>query len=145
MSLDRSLEISITAIEAERKRMEIISSNIANVNTTRSLDGGPYRRRIALLEENPLSFADELSVAQKRLGRKSGGVRISDIVEDQTPLQKVYNPSHPDADKNGFVQLPNVNLGKEMVDLVESSNMYAANVTVYNVGKKMVQDTLQIQ
>ncbi len=145
MSLDRSLEISISAIEAERQRMELISSNIANVNTTRSIDGGPYRRRVAALEENPLTFNDELTAAEKKLGKQSGGVRISEITEDKTPLQKVYNPSHPDADKDGYVELPNVSLAKEMTDMVESSNMYSANVTAYNIGKKMITDTLTIQ
>ena len=137
MALDKALEISVSAIKSERERMEIISSNIANVNTTRSIDGGPYKRKIAVLEENPLTFNEEL--------KRSGGVRVSDIVDDKTPLQKVYNPSHPDADKDGFVEMPNVNLAKEMVDMVEASRMFEANVTAYNIGKKMVQDTLQIQ
>ena len=145
MALDKALEISVSAIKSERERMEIISSNIANVNTTRSIDGGPYKRKIAVLEENPLTFNEELTFAEKRLDKRSGGVRVSDIVDDKTPLQKVYNPSHPDADKDGFVEMPNVNLAKEMVDMVEASRMFEANVTAYNIGKKMVQDTLQIQ
>ena len=142
MSMDNSLSISTSAIQAERLRMELISSNIANINTTRSIDGGPYRRREAIFAEQSLSFDEELGLAQDKMN--SGGVKISDIVEDKTPFPKVYNPSHPDADKDGFVEMPNVSLSKEMVDMVESSRMYEANITAYNVTKKMVQDTLQI-
>ena len=143
MGLDNALSISASAIEAERTRMEIISSNIANINTTRSIDGGPYRRREAVFAEKILSFDEELGLAENKL-YGGGGVKVQDIVEDKTSFQKVYNPSHPDADKNGFVQMPNVKLSKEMVDMVEASNMYSANITAYNVAKKMAQDTLQI-
>lgn len=145
MGLDQAMEISVSAIEAERKRMEVISSNIANINTTRSMDGGPYRRKIAVLGERPLSFYEELALANEKLYKKEGGVAVMEIVEDKTPFQKVYNPSHPDADKDGMVRMPNVNLSKEMVDMIQSSKMYETNVTVYNIAKKMAQDTLQIQ
>ncbi|MBI5700659.1 flagellar basal body rod protein FlgC [Candidatus Saganbacteria bacterium] len=144
MGISRALEISISAIEAEKLRMEAISSNIANVNTTRTLDGGPYKRREVLFLEKPLSFDEELYIANNKIEKKTGGVKVAEIVEDKTPLQKVYNPTHPDADKNGMVQMPNVKLSKEMVDMVESSKMYEANITAYNTTKKMMQDTLQI-
>lgn len=142
-SLDRALDISVSALNAERLRMELISSNIANVSTTRSLSGGPYRRKVAVFGESQLSFDDQLSAAQKKL--EGGGVELLDIMEDNAPFQKVYNPSHPDADKEGYVSLPNVNLATEMVDMVSSSKMYEANVTAFNSTKKMMQDTLQIQ
>ena len=142
-SLNRAMDISVTAINAERKHMELISSNIANVNTTRSIDGGPYRRRIPIYEEEPVSFEKVLNRAEAKLS--GGGVKISDVVEDQSPFQRVYNPSHPDADKYGFVNLPNVDLSKEMVDMVYTSKLYEANITAYNATKKMMQDTLQIQ
>lgn len=142
-SLNRAMDISVTAINAERKHMELISSNIANVNTTRSISGGPYRRRIPIYEEEPVSFEKALNRAEAKLS--GGGVKISDVVEDQSPLQRVYNPSHPDADKYGFVNLPNVDLSKEMVDMVYTSKLYEANITAYNATKKMMQDTLQIQ
>jgi len=142
-SLNRAMDISVSAINAERKHMEIISSNIANVNTTRSIDGGPYRRRVPIYEEESVSFDKELSRAEARLS--GGGVKISDVIEDQSPFQRVYQPSHPDADAQGFVSLPNVDLAKEMVDMVYTSKLYEANVTAYNATKKMMQDTLQIQ
>lgn len=145
MSLDNAMNISVSAIEAERKRMEVISSNIANINTTRSMDGGPYRRKIAVLGERPLSFYEELALADEKLIKREGGVGVMEIVEDKTPFQKVYNPSHPDADKDGMVRMPNINLSKEMVDMIESSKMYETNITAYNIAKKMAQDTLQIQ
>lgn len=145
MGLDRALEISISGIRAERERMEIISSNIANINTTQSVDGGPYRRKIPLFVERPYSFEEELTLADERVSDKGGGVYLKEVVDDTAPLQVVYNPNHPDADANGMVQMPNISLSKEMVDMVDASKMYEANVTAYNVGKKMVQDTLQIQ
>lgn len=141
-NLNRAMDISVSAINAERLHMELISSNIANINTTRTLTGGPYRRRVAVFAEKPLSFAQELAAAQQKL--KTGGVEL-DAVEDNSTFQKVYNPGHPDADAFGFVSLPNVNLATEMVDLVSSSKFYEANITVYNATKKMMQDTLQIQ
>ena len=142
MGLDQALEISVSAIEAQRRTMELISSNLANINTTRTIFGGPYRRRIAVLKEKPLSFAEELALAELKL--KGGGVEVAEVVEDQTPFQKVYNPGHPDADAQGFVSMPNVNLSTEMVDMIYTSKLYEANITAFNATKKMMQDTLQL-
>jgi flagellar basal-body rod protein FlgC len=134
MGLDRALDISISAIAAQRVAQELIASNIANINTTRTVYGGPYRRRIPV-------FAEQLARAQQKLG----GVEVADVVEDTAPFQKVYNPGHPDADGQGFVSLPNVNLSKEMVDQLWISRWGEANITAYNATKKMMQDTLQLQ
>lgn len=142
MGFDQALEISVSAIEAQRRTMELISQNLANISTTRTIYGEPYRRKIAVLSEKPLSFSQELFKAELRLG--GGGVEVTDIVEDQTPFQKVYHPGHPDADAQGFVSMPNVNLSNEMVDLVYTSRLYEANITAFNATKKMMQDTLQI-
>lgn len=142
MGLNRALDISVSAIEAERRTIELISSNLANINTTRTVIGEPYRRKIAILSEKPLSFADELLQAETRL--YTGGVVVADIAEDQTPFQKVYNPGHPDADAQGYVLMPNVNLATEMVDLTYNSKLYEANITAFNATKKMLQDTLQL-
>lgn len=144
MGFDQALEISVSAIEAQRRTMELISSNLANINTTRTIFGGPYRRKIAVLSEKPIAFEDELSKAQMRLYGSSGGVEVADVAEDQTPFQKVYNPGHPDADAQGFVSMPNVNLATEMVDMVFTSKLYEANITAFNATKKMMQDTLQL-
>ncbi|MFA6548836.1 MAG: flagellar basal body rod protein FlgC [Candidatus Margulisiibacteriota bacterium] len=146
MGLDRSLEISVSGIEAQRLAMELIASNLANINTTNTIDGGPYRRRVAILSEKVLpSFADELSAAENRLTTRGGGVEISDIQEDSTPFPKAYRPDHPDADAQGFVSLPNVNYATEMTDMVFTQRMFEANVTAFNATKKMMQDTLQLQ
>jgi flagellar basal-body rod protein FlgC len=146
MGLDQALEISVSGIEAERRTMELISSNIANISTTRTVYGGPYRRKIAVLGEKPLTFAQELSRAEGKLvNTLSGGVEVVDVVDDQTPFQKVYKPGHPDADAQGFVTMPNVNLSDEMVDMIYVSKLYEANINAFNATKRMVTDTLTIQ
>ncbi len=144
MGLNRAMDISVTGINAQRITMELIASNLANINTTRTVYGGPYRRLMPILSEKPLSFAEELSMAEKKLLRKGGGVEVMDVVEDTAPFQKVYKPGHPDADAQGFVSLPNVNMSNEMVDLVYTSRLHEANITAFNATKKMMQDTLQI-
>ncbi|MCX5726793.1 MAG: flagellar basal body rod protein FlgC [Candidatus Saganbacteria bacterium] len=140
MGLNQAFDISVSGINAQRVRMEIIASNLANIDSTRSLEGGPYRRKVAVLGEKPLSFPEILSDQEKQ----AGGVEVVEIAEDGTPFQKVYNPGHPDADKDGFVTLPNVSLSKEMVDMTYVQKLYEANITAYNVTKKMAQDTLQL-
>jgi len=142
MGLDQALDISVSAIYANRTHMEVISSNLANINTTRTVQGGPYRRKIPVFSEKPLEFAEALSSAESKL---SGGIEVNEIVDDPTPFQKVFNPGHPDADSEGFVSLPNVSMAKEMVDMVYVSKVYEANITAYNATKKMEQETLQIQ
>lgn len=145
MGLNEALSISVSGIEAQRRTMELISSNIANINTTHSLYGGPYRRKVAVLSEQPLSFSEALSGAELRLSGAGGGVQVGEVAEDNTPFQKIYNPSHPDADAQGYVLMPNVNLSTEMADMVFVSKLYEANITAFNATKKMVSDTLQIQ
>ena len=142
MGIDQAMDISVSGIEASRIHMEVISSNLANINTTRTLQGGPYRRKIPVFSEKPLEFSEVLSTAERKL---SGGIEVSEIVEDITPFQKVFNPGHPDADSQGFVSLPNVSMSKEMVDMVYVSKVYEANITAYNASKKMAQEALQIQ
>jgi flagellar basal-body rod protein FlgC len=143
-SLNQAFDISVSAINAERLHLELISSNIANANTTRTITGEPYRRRVAVMSEKPLrSFAEELAYARLKL--EGGGVEVTDVVEDQTPFQRVFNPGHPDADSQGYVNMPNVDLAREMVDMVYASKLYEANITAFNATKKMMQDTLQIQ
>jgi flagellar basal-body rod protein FlgC len=147
MGLNQALEISVSGVEAQRRTMELISSNLANISTTRTIFGGPYRRRIAVLGEKPLTFKDELARAEGRLtsGLGGGGVEVQNVVEDQTPFQKVYNPGHPDADAQGNVLMPNVNMANEMVEMVYVSKLYEANINAFNATKKMMQDTLQLQ
>ncbi len=142
MGLDQALDISVSAINTNRIYMEMISSNLANINTTRTAQGGPYRRKIPVLSEKPLQFSESLSAAEQKL---SGGIEIKEIVEDPTPFQKVFNPGHPDADKEGFVSLPNVSLAKEMVDMVYVEKVYEANITAFETTKSMAKETISIQ
>ncbi|MEK7376507.1 MAG: flagellar basal body rod protein FlgC [Candidatus Margulisiibacteriota bacterium] len=145
MSLSSALDISVSGIMAEKTHMELIASNTANINTTKSVGGGAYKRKIAVYTETPISFQDQLSSAQAKLAKKPGGVFVSIVDDASSPAQKVYNPGHPDADLNGYVSLPNVSLATEMTDLVYSNQLYGANITVFNATKKMGQDALQIQ
>jgi len=147
MGLDRALNINVSGIEAQRQAMELIASNLANVNTTRTVYGGAYRRRIPIFSEKGLvSFEDELQIAENRLASSGGGgVEVAEIVEDNAPFPKVYRPGHPDADAEGFLSLPNVNLATEMVDMTYAQRIHEANITAFNATKKMMQDTLQLQ
>ncbi|MCS6951100.1 MAG: flagellar basal body rod protein FlgC [bacterium] len=143
MSLLNSLRISASGLTAERLRLDVIADNLANVNTTRSAGGGPYRRKVAILQERPVGFADLLSrSAAPTSGR--GGVRVVAIMEDTTPPQRVYQPGHPDADADGYVLMPNVNVVTEMVDLITATRAYEANVTAMNAAKQMALRTLDI-
>ena len=144
MNLFRSMDISASGLTAERVRMDVISQNIANVNTTRTSQGGPYRRKLVVLKEiQPDSFE---SILDKVKGKYSGkGVEVVQIAEDdQTPLREVYDPGHPDADQNGYVEYPNVNIVSEMVDMISATRAYEANVTAFNASKAMFQKSLEI-
>ena len=144
MNLFRSMDISASGLTAERLRMDIIAQNIANVNTTRTVQGGPYRRKLVVLKEiQPDSFE---SILDKVKGKYSGkGVEVVQISEDdQTPLREVYDPGHPDADQNGYVEYPNVNIVSEMVDMISATRAYEANVTAFNASKAMFQKSLEI-
>jgi len=142
MGINQALEIALSGITANRIHMEIVSSNIANINTTRTAQGGPYKRKIPVFGEKPLEFGEVLSTAESKM---NGGIEVTGIIEDQTPFQKVFNPGHPDADSDGYVSMPNVSLAKEMVDMVYVEKLYEANITAYTTTKTMAQQTLQIQ
>jgi len=132
----KSLRISSSGLSAERLRMDTISSNIANANTTRGENGGPYRRKVAVFQENLDQFSKN---DNKLLGVKAVGIE-----EDSSPFQKVYDPSHPDADKDGYVTMPNVNILNEMADLITATRAYEANVSAMNSEKSMFLKALEI-
>ncbi|WP_333652384.1 flagellar basal body rod protein FlgC [Dissulfurispira sp.] len=125
------LKVSATALEAQKIRMNVIASNIANVNSTRTPEGGPYRRRDVVFESY---IFDESSV----------GVNIPKIVEDERPFKMVYDPSHPDANKDGYVSYPNINTIEETVNLISATRAYEANLTLINSYKEMFMKTLDI-
>jgi flagellar basal-body rod protein FlgC len=133
MGMFDALNVSATGMSAERLRMDVIAENLANAETTRGANGQPYRRQEVVLQEKSPSFGEIL-----------GGVQVAGIVSDPTPPRKVYDPGHPDADKNGYVSLPNVNPVTEMVDLITASRGYEANVTAMNAAKQMFTKTFDV-
>jgi flagellar basal-body rod protein FlgC len=142
MSIFQSLSISGSALTANRLKLDVVSSNIANANTTRGqfVDGEwvPYRRKMVEVTANQTaSFGDYL---QKELS----GVQVKKIVEDTSPFQAVYDPSNPDSNEQGYVMMPNVDVTKEMVDLMSATRAYEANVTAFNAGKSMLVKALEI-
>lgn len=144
MSFLQSFDVSASALTAQRLRMDIIANNLANVNTTRTAKGGAYRREMPVFTEKPgeNSFSQ---ILQKTLDGQIGqGVRVSGIIEDQTPLKMVYNPDHPDANALGYVEMPNVNTITEMVDMISATRAYEASVTAINSAKSMAQKALEI-
>jgi flagellar basal-body rod protein FlgC len=140
-----SIDAAASALTAQRLRMDTISQNIANVNTTRSENGLPYRRRMVVFEERSGSvpFSEYLSESSKKL-YTAGGVRVSRIIEDPSPFKKVYDPGNPDADGDGYVQLPNVDIVSEMVNMISATRAYEAGVTSLNASKSMALKALEI-
>ncbi len=138
-----SLDIGASGLTAQRVRMDIISQNIANVNTTRTEDGTPYRRKDVLFEERAGSFSDVLATASDKLSNGQG-VRVTKIVEDTSEFKKVYDPGHPDADEDGYVNMPNVDVVTEMVNMISATRSYEANVTSINATKSMAMKALEI-
>lgn len=138
-----SMNVSASGMTAQRTRMDIISQNIANVNTTRDENGDVYRRQTVVFQENSTAPFDR--VLSNRLETyKANGVKISAIVEDTTEGSMVYDPSHPDADENGYVMMPNVNTVTEMTNLIDASRSYEANATAFNAAKSMAMKGLEL-
>ncbi|WP_134686193.1 flagellar basal body rod protein FlgC [Brevibacillus migulae] len=150
MSMFRAMDTSASALTVNRLRLDTISANVANANTTRArmVNGvwEPYRRKI--VEVSPQynqSFDNLLEAAIGNVsGRVEQGVRATAIKEDTTAFKRVYDPEHPDADAEGYVLLPNVDMMKEMVDMISASRSYEANVTVLNAGKSMMMKAFEI-
>lgn len=141
MSVFNSMQINSSGLTLERFKMDTISTNIANVNTTRTEDGGPYRRKEVIFEE---SLKKEINKISGNEDYKSFGVRATEIYEDNEGLKRVYNPSHPDADVQGYVLMPNVNMVDEMIGLINAQRTYEANVTALNTSKSILMKALEI-
>ncbi|MBZ4645047.1 MAG: flagellar basal-body rod protein FlgC [Clostridia bacterium] len=145
MSFFKALDISASGLSAQRLRMDLISQNISNADTTRTEKGTPYRRKVAVFEERDgsPSFSQYLSESSKaRLN--TSGVRVSRIIEDFSPFKRIYNPGHPDADRDGYVLMPNVDIMTEMVNMISATRSYEANVTAINSTKSMAMKALEI-
>ena len=170
MSFLNSLNISGSALTAQRLRLDIVSENISNMDTTRTENGGPYRRKV--VEFQPIGEEGFKTALESAIERARGnyhnrrinvdpinhsahfharaertndrGVRVSDIIEDETPFKTIYDPTHPDADEYGYVELPNVELIKKVIDAMSASRSYEANVTALNAVKLMASKALEV-
>ncbi|MGL5674991.1 MAG: flagellar basal body rod protein FlgC [Cellulosilyticaceae bacterium] len=140
MAFFGSMDIAASGMTAQRLRLDVVTQNLTNVNTTRTPEGGPYKRKAVIFESIPVanSFGAVLGQQQTK------GVRVSEVVSDNKPFPIVYNPTHPDADENGYVQMPNVNQIDEMTNMVSASRAYEANVTAFNTMKSMATKALEI-
>lgn len=136
-----NLRISSSGLSAERLRMDTIASNIANVNTTRGADGQPYKRKVAVFQEN---LNSELNKQTGGYEDVPMGVKAVGIEEDNSPMRRVYDPSNPDADAEGYVTMPNVNILNEMADMIVATRAYEANVNAVNSEKSMFLKALEI-
>lgn len=146
MALFSSFNISASGMTAQRLRTDVISENIANANTTRTSDGTPYVRKSVIFEEKgnvQNTFGNIFAAA--RSNRTGNGVKVTSVYEDEsTGMSLVYDPSHPDADENGYVTYPNVNVVQEMTDLIDATRSYEANVTAFNASKSMASKGLSV-
>lgn len=143
MSFFNALNTSATALTAQRLRMDVISENLANSDTTKTENGTPYKRKTVLFQEiNSRSAFD--TYLNRAMNSSAGyGVRVTKIVEDDRPGNKVYEPGHPDADKDGYVIQPNVNVVEEMINMISANRSYEANITAINTTKSMIAKTLE--
>ncbi len=142
MSLFGAISVSASGMDAQRSRAELITENLANADTTRTPEGGPYRRKDAVFTASPVSysFADELSAASS----ESQGVAVSDVITDDRDPERRYMPGHPDADAQGYVAFPRINPAEEMVDLMSASRGYEANVAAIAAVKDMISKSIDL-
>jgi flagellar basal-body rod protein FlgC len=138
-TLNAALNASATALSAERARVEVAVSNLANSESTRGANGQPYRRRDVVLASSPEdTFATALGQAS------SVGVRVAAVVEDTEPFKRRYDPSHPDADAEGFVAMPNVDVPNEMVDMLSATRAYQANLSAIGMIRELIQKAIEL-
>ena len=142
MSAITGMNISASGMTAQRLRMDIISQNIANVNTTRDENGDPYKRKAVVFSEKDATPFQEIFM--RTAGTIGSGVKVTRIVEDNKAMRKTYDPTHPDADEDGYVTYPNVNIVQEMTDLIDATRSYEANVTAFNATKNMALKGLEV-
>lgn len=137
MDIFTTFDISASALKAQRIRLNTISSNLANVETTSTPEGGPYKKKSVYFQTKAISFKEELDSSIQ-------GVEVTKILEDTDPPKKVYDPSHPDAAEDGYVDMPNISVLKEMVDMMSATRSYEANTTVIKSAKRMALKALEI-
>lgn len=142
MNVLTAMKISASALEAERARLNVAAMNLANIDTTHTIEGGPYRAKSVVFAATPLqgTFDDQLSSADDDLRQ----VEVVKVVDDKTPFKEVYDPGNPDADANGMVKLPNVDLTEQLVDTMNARRAYQANVAALDAAKSMALQALNI-
>lgn len=143
MSLFSSIDVSASGMSAQRERAEVLVENIANAETTRTAEGGPYRRRDVVFQSTPVGsqFSSELG---EQLGQQGVGVKVSQVAIDNSEPTRRYMPGHPDADKDGYVLFPHTNPAQDMVDLLGASRSYQANVSAISAVKDMIQRSIDL-
>lgn len=141
MDILNTFKISGSALKANKIRLDTISSNMANVETTSTPEGGPYKKKSVYFQSTPLSFQQQLD---NKLSSSIQGVKVTKIIEDESEPKMVYDPSHPDSDEKGYVAMPNINIIEEMVDMKSATRAYQANVTTIQSAKRMALKALEI-
>lgn len=145
MSMFSAFDINASGLTAQRYRMDIISENVANAKTTRTADGTPYRRKVVTFSEKDSQTSFSRVLNQERDNYSGKGVKVNGVYEDTwTEMTKAYDPSHPDADENGYVTYPNVNIIAEMTNLIDASRAFEANSTAFSASKAMALKGLEI-
>ena len=144
MSMFGGIDAAASGLTAERLRMDVISNNIANVNSTRTVDGGPFKRKYVIFQPREAEKNSFSAMNKGGKNRAGDGVRAIGIGTDDSMGKLVYDPGHPDANADGYVELPNVDIVTEMVDMITASRAYEANVTTINAAKSMAQQALNI-
>ncbi|WKY48583.1 flagellar basal body rod protein FlgC [Eubacteriaceae bacterium ES3] len=142
MSILSSFDISGSGMTAQKYRLDIVSQNIANAQATRTENGEAYRRKMVILQSSDVQSFQE--VLNNEIGVQKQGVEVAAVVEDESPLVPVYDPTHPDANEDGYVMYPNVNTAQEMIDALGASRAYEANVTAFNATKSIAMKALEI-
>ena len=143
MNFLNAMDISSSGLTAQRNRMNIIAMNLSHMHTTRTPQGGPYRRKMPVFAADPL-FTGFNGKLKNNLDREMEDVQIPEIVEDQRDFKMVFDPSHPDADEFGYVLMPNINVVEEMVDMISAKRSYEANVTAVSASQNMALKALEI-
>jgi len=143
MDLIKCMDIAASGMTSQRTRLNIITMNLANANTTKTPEGTPYRRKTAIFRTVPINNTFEERL-QNTLDKKIYGVEVKKIVPVDTDFKKIYDPTHPDADKMGYVSLPNVNLVEEMVNMLDANRAYEANASAIRAAKDMATKALEI-
>lgn len=143
MDIFTTFDIAASGLNAQRTRLNTISANLANAETTSTPEGGPYKKKSVVFQTEALPFKQHLQASLGNQGQTQG-VKVARIVEDTSAPQRIYDPAHPDAKEDGYVEMPNISVFKEMVDMMSASSSYEANTTAIKSAKRMAMKALDI-